>query len=103
LSKVVLTILAAVAEGERDVIRQRAKADKRKRGLYLGGVVPFGYRRGESGELVPHGGEQGAIEDIRVLRAQGEPLRAISAALAAKGFKLSHEGVARVLRTREAA
>ena len=33
------------------------------------------------------------------LRAQGKPLRAIAEAVVAKGHKLSHEGVAGVLKT----
>jgi hypothetical protein len=33
------------------------------------------------------------------LRAQAKPLRAIAEAVAAKGHKLSHEGVAGVLRS----
>ena len=64
LSKLFLTIAAAFAEAERDRIKERvsqSKADQEARGRYLGGTVPFGYRRGESGELVPHEGEQEAI------------------------------------------
>jgi putative DNA-invertase from lambdoid prophage Rac len=101
LSKLFLTIAAAFAEAERDRIRERigqVKADQKARGRYLGGKVPFGYRRGESGELVPHGGEQEAIREIVALRAQGKPLRAIAEAVAAKGHCISHEGVASVLR-----
>jgi putative DNA-invertase from lambdoid prophage Rac len=101
LSKLFLTIAAAFAEAERDRIRERigqVKADQKARGRYLGGKVPFGFRRGESGELVPHQAEQEAIRDIVALRAQGKPLRAIAEAVAAKGHKLSHEGVASVLR-----
>jgi DNA invertase Pin-like site-specific DNA recombinase len=101
LSKLFLTIAAAFAEAERDRIRERigqVKADQKARGRYLGGIVPFGYRRGESGELVPHEGEQKAIKQMRRLRAQGRSLRAISDAMRAKGLKISHEGVAGVLR-----
>ena len=53
LSKLFLTIAAAFAEAERDCIRERigqVKADQKARGRYLGGIVPFGYRRGERGE-----------------------------------------------------
>src|SRR5208282_1679098 len=52
LSKLFLTIAAAFAEAERDRIRERigqVKADQKARGCYLGGKVPFGWRRGESG------------------------------------------------------
>jgi DNA invertase Pin-like site-specific DNA recombinase len=56
LSKLFLTIAAAFAEAERDRIRERigqAKADQKARGLYLGGTMPFGFRRGAAGELFP--------------------------------------------------
>src|SRR6202042_3386539 len=101
LSKLFLTIAAAFAEAERDRIRERigqVKADQRARGRYLGGKMPFGFRRGESGELVPHEGEQEAVREMVALRSQGKALRAIAEAVAAKGHKLSHEGVAGVLR-----
>jgi putative DNA-invertase from lambdoid prophage Rac len=100
LSKLFLTIAAAFAEAERDRIRERigqVKADQKARGRYLGGIVPFGYRRGEHGQLSPHKGEQGAIREMVALRAQGKALRAIAEAMQAKGFKISHEGVKGVL------
>ena len=101
LSKLFLTIAAAFAEAERDRIRERigqVKADQKARGRYLGGKVPFGFRRGDDGELVPHEAEQEAIREMAALRAQGEALRAIATAMAAKGHRISHEGVAGVLR-----
>ena len=101
LSKLFLTIAAAFAEAERDRIRERigqVKADQKARGRYLGGKVPFGFRRGEGGELVPHEAEQEAIREIVHLRAQGRPLRAIADAVRAKGVRISHEGVAGVLK-----
>src|SRR5271157_887667 len=101
ISKLFLTIAAAFAEAERDRIRERigqVKADQKARGRYLGGKVPFGFRRGDAGELVPHEAEQEAIREIFALRAQGKPLRAIAEAVAEKGHRLSHEGVAGVLR-----
>ena len=48
--------------------------------------------------LVPHEAEQEAIREMIALRAQGRPLRAIAAAVAAKGYRISHEGVASILR-----
>ena len=102
LSKLFLTIAAAFAEAERDRIRERigqVKADQKARGRYLGGKVPFGFRRGESGELVPHEGEQEAIREVVALRSEGRPLRAIAEAVRASGHRISHEGVAGVLRT----
>jgi hypothetical protein len=58
------TVTLYVNEAERDRIRERigqVKADQKARGRYLGGIVPFGFRRGESGELIPHEIEQDAI------------------------------------------
>jgi DNA invertase Pin-like site-specific DNA recombinase len=101
LSKLFLTIAAAFAEAERDRIRERisqVKADQKSRGRYLGGKVPFGYRRGETGELVRHEPEQEAIAEMLALRAERKPLRTIAAAMVAKGYRISHEGVAGVLR-----
>src|SRR5580693_8500917 len=91
LSKLFLTIAAAFAEAERDRIRERigqVKADQKARGRYLGGKVPFGFRRGEGGELVPHEAEQAAIQEMIALRRQGKALRAIAEALQARGRQI---------------
>jgi putative DNA-invertase from lambdoid prophage Rac len=48
LSKLVFTILSAVAEAERDRIRERiaeVKRDQRARGRHLGGTRPFGFKK----------------------------------------------------------
>jgi hypothetical protein len=53
VSKLVFTILAAVAEAERDHTRERipeVKADQRKGGRFLSGIAPFGNAKGETGE-----------------------------------------------------
>jgi DNA invertase Pin-like site-specific DNA recombinase len=100
ISKLVFTILSAVAEAERDRIRERirdVKADQRKRQRYLGGIIPFGWRIGEDGALIEVPDQQSAIRRIIELRRKGLSLRAISASIAAEGVKLSHEGVKKVL------
>ena len=102
LSKLFLTIAAAFAEAERDRIRERigqVKADQKARGRYLGGRVPFGFRRGLAGELIEVPAEQEAIQEMVALRARGRALRAIAEAMQAKGYRISHEGVAGVLRS----
>jgi hypothetical protein len=48
--------------------------------------------------LVQHEPEQEAIAEMLALRAERKPLRAIAAAMVAKGYRISHEGVAGVLR-----
>src|SRR3954453_22865753 len=78
ISKLVFTILSAVAEAERDRIRERiadVKRDQRTRGRFLGGTVPFGFRLGEDGELVEHQEEQAAIREARMMKARGASLR----------------------------
>jgi putative DNA-invertase from lambdoid prophage Rac len=101
ISKLVFTILSAVAEAERDRIRERVtqvKRDQRQRNRYLGGIVPFGFRVSKDGELVPDEAEQAVIAQARALRADGTTLRTIQAALAAQhGRKLSLDALQRVL------
>jgi putative DNA-invertase from lambdoid prophage Rac len=100
ISKLVFTILSAVAEAERDRIRERVtatKQDQRQRGRYLGGIVPFGWRVTEDGELIVDPTGQAAIDRICSLRASGLSLRAIAEAMRAEGHQLSHEAVRAVL------
>jgi putative DNA-invertase from lambdoid prophage Rac len=55
LSKLFLTIVAAFAEAARDRIRERigqVKPGQQARVRYLGGKVPFGFRRRYDGELI---------------------------------------------------
>ena len=106
ISKLFLTIAAAFAEAERDRIRERisqVKADQKSRGRFLGGKRPFGFRRGDDGELIPNDAEQAAITEALELHARGLSLRAIAAEMQAKGHKISHEGVSRILKARRAA
>jgi DNA invertase Pin-like site-specific DNA recombinase len=101
LSKFFLTIVAAFAEVERDRIRERVrqvKRDRRARHRYLGGIAPFGWGVGESGELTEIPEQQAAIQTMRQLRAEGASLRQISAAMRAAGVAISHAGCASALR-----
>jgi len=100
ISKLVFTILSAVAEAERDRTRERiteVKRDQRTRNRYLGGVPPFGWRKGDNGELIAVPEQQAAIERMRSMRANGSALRAIAEQVAADGVKISHVGVQKVL------
>jgi putative DNA-invertase from lambdoid prophage Rac len=102
MSKLFLTIAAAFAEAERDRIRERVsqvKADQKARGRYLGGLLPFGFRRGDAGELVPVDADQEAIREMMALRGQGKAFRTIADVMRAKGVKVSHEGVRAALRS----
>jgi DNA invertase Pin-like site-specific DNA recombinase len=100
ISKLVFTILSAVAEAERERTRERireVKSDQRIRGRYLGGSKPFGWRLGDDGALIPDAAEQAAIGRMMELRREGRSLRAIADIIKAKGFVLSHVGVGKVL------
>jgi DNA invertase Pin-like site-specific DNA recombinase len=101
ISKLVFTILSAVAEAERDRIRERVtqvKRDQRLRNRYLGGIVPFGFRVGTDGSLILDEGEQAVIASARTMRAEGASLRAIQAALEMRhGKKLSLDALHRIL------
>ncbi|EHP94207.1 recombinase family protein [Methylorubrum extorquens] len=101
IARLVFTILAAVAEAERDKVRERVtdiKRDQRARGRYLGGAVPFGFTVSPAGDLIEDPAQQVAIRDARLLRAEGASLRAVSNRLKAAGHDLSHAAWARVLR-----
>jgi putative DNA-invertase from lambdoid prophage Rac len=90
------------SEGEQfrgvgEAVRQR-KADDKAKGRYLGGTVPFGFRRVD-GKIVKDEAQQKAIAMMVELKADGElSLRGIVAALADEGHKLSHQGVKRILK-----
>jgi len=101
VSKLVFTILSAVAEAERDRTRERiaeVKADQRKRGRFLGGSVPFGWRLDEKRGLIPEAAEQAAIARMRALRSEGLSLRAIRDRMAAEGVKVSHVAIGNALK-----
>ena len=100
ISKLVFTILSAVAEAERDRIRERVavvKADQRARGRYLGGIVPFGYAVAADGALEAQADQQAAIARMRAMRLAGGSLRSIAAEMRLAGHLLSHEGVKGIL------
>jgi putative DNA-invertase from lambdoid prophage Rac len=94
ISKLVFTILAAVAEGQRDRIRERIREVKRhqaSQGAYLGGKRPFGFDIVDD-KLVPRADEQAALERMKAMRADGATLREIGAAVG-----MPHKTVARIL------
>lgn len=104
ISKLVFTILSAVAEAERDRTRERiteVKRDQRTRGRYLGGVPPFGWRVGDGGELVAVPEQQKALGRMRTMRDGGAALRAIAEKITADGVKISHVGVKQALAAAE--
>ncbi len=86
--RLVLNVLASVAQWEREAIGERtaaALAVKANRGERVG-AVPYGYALANDGvRLEPVTAEQVVIAEARMFRAQGCSLRTISARLAARG------------------
>ncbi len=85
ISKMVFTILAAVAEGERDRIRQRSatpNGTSRRRASLAAGKRPFGYDivlAGETSRMVPNAAEMAVIGRMKTMRQEGATYRAIGA------------------------
>jgi putative DNA-invertase from lambdoid prophage Rac len=73
------TILSAVAENERDRIRERIRDVKRhlaSQGVYGGGTRPFGFDVVD-GRLTPNPDEQAILAKMRARRAAGDSYKKI--------------------------
>jgi DNA invertase Pin-like site-specific DNA recombinase len=105
--RLVLNIMTAVSQWEREAIGERTRdalRHKRSQGQRIGNI-PFGSRLAGDGErLEPDPAEQDALEQIRVLRSSGETLRGIAATLNHRAYRTRRgtlwrlESVARVLK-----
>lgn len=100
MGKFVATIIAGIAELERDAMKTRINAERdrnRKNGNYHGGLPPFGYRAvkrdGEKGwELVP---DPTAAETLRSIfsKVPGQSIRSIARELNDQGVPAPKGGV----------
>jgi DNA invertase Pin-like site-specific DNA recombinase len=105
--RLVITIMGAVSQWEREAIGERTRdalRHKRAQG-YRSGNLPFGYHLAADGRtLEPDATEQKAMTEIRKLRLEGETLRGIASTLNQGGHRTRRgtdwrlESVVRVLR-----
>jgi len=79
-----------------------AKRKRKESAVYLGGSVPFGFRKtrvGDMEKLEPDPDQQRAIARAFQLRSRGWSLQRIAKDLQAKGHQISHVTVSRILKT----
>jgi site-specific DNA recombinase len=103
--RLVITIMGAVSQWEREAIGERTRdvlAHKRSNGERVG--IHYGYRLGGDGlHVEPEAGEQAILAAIRALRARHRSLREVAAALndqgwrTRRGTKSRHEYVKNVI------
>jgi site-specific DNA recombinase len=106
--RLVITIMGAVSQWEREAIGERTRdalRHKRSQGQRVGNIA-FGFRLAPDGQhLEQSPTEQAALEEIRKLRGQGHSMRRIAAVLnhraylTRRGTPWRLESVARVLKT----
>ena len=88
--RLVLNVLASVAQWEREAIGERTAAAmrwKREAGEYTGGAVRYGFRLAADGRTLEADEAEQAVVTVAVeLRAAGLSLRAVGDALAARGL-----------------
>ena len=105
--RLVITIMGAVSQWEREAIGERTRdalRHKRAQGQRVGNIE-FGFQLSpDCRHLEPNPGEQASLTEIRNLRQQGHSLRGIAAALSSSGHltrlgtEWRLESVARVIK-----
>lgn len=88
--RLVLNVLGAVSQWEREAIGERTSAAMRhmaEQGAYVGGAPRFGFRLAADGRLEAQEGEQTVIREARALRAAGLSLRAVARRLEGDGHR----------------
>ena len=86
--RLVLNIMTAVSQWEREAIGERtrdAMSHKKANGERVG-TIPFGFRMGEDGLLAEDAAEQGVLSRIRELKAAGRTVREIADELNRQGY-----------------
>jgi len=105
--RLVLNIMTAVSQWEREAIGERTRdalCHKRNLGERVGNI-PFGSRLADDGQhLEPDAVEQTALAEIRRLRSEGAAMRKIAVALNQRAYRTRRgtpwrlESVARILK-----
>ena len=102
VSKIFVTILASLAEIERENISQRIKQSKsiaKEERKYLGGFKELGFRVDENNQLVPDEKEFPIVESIFSLRKSGLKLKEISDQIKNKfGRRIYYPQIHKVLK-----
>lgn len=110
IGQLILTIMAGLADYEREQFRERVrrgKEAKKDKGGFIGGQAPFGYSvqgEGVDSMLVPNGQREGAINRMKSLYRQGCSSRKIAKDIKESyqpQLKCSHMTVERLIRTGE--
>jgi DNA invertase Pin-like site-specific DNA recombinase len=86
--RLVLNIMTAVSQWEREAIGERtrdAMSHKKANGERVG-TIPFGFRMGEDGLLAEDAAEQGVLARMRELKAAGNTVREIADELNRQGY-----------------
>jgi DNA invertase Pin-like site-specific DNA recombinase len=94
-------IMVVTTRLQREKITERIRAAKRAqkaRGEYSGQRAPFGFAYDANYNLVPDRKQQQTVRLIGKLYTEGRSPRKISADLAARGIRLSHVTIAKILK-----
>jgi putative DNA-invertase from lambdoid prophage Rac len=106
MAEMLVTVLVAVAEFERELTRERilaVKAHLRSQGKVLSGQPRWGFRKDEGGYEVPIPEQQLAIDYMQTRRRAGASKAAIQREVLARyGFKISHGTINRIVDTEPA-
>jgi DNA invertase Pin-like site-specific DNA recombinase len=99
MGQFIVTLRAALAELERETIRERTieAMEERKRKGQLLGQVPFGHRL-EDNKVVKEPWYESAMADITTLRQQGESYRTIASYISADHAPVSHHTIQKLIK-----
>lgn len=105
MGRLTLNVLLSFAQFEREVGAERVRdkiAASKKKGIWMGGGVPFGYRV-ENRKLLIHGGEAARVRQIFQLYLDAGSLHALLPELRARGIRtaLRHKSTGAITGNRD--